>query len=455
MKILDYDDAFSLPHIVSYSMVLMVEMNIAHRFGSIYWKAANLNVESGILGDSESGTNYGKIAKAMENFKEDILPPSANRSDVGFVPNIDTGKILYGLKAITGINIEVAKQIVGNRPYPSVEDFYEKNVTNGILTDKKMITLIKSGLFDEINPDRRKIMVDFISLITPNKAKLTAVHIKKIRQDIPKKFEDALSIYDFREKIRKLPSHDEFLKEYMKLYANEAKDLVTKTFPEDYYYNDDGNFVIELKVFEKLYKKKVQSLMDWLKTEEAILAESRVRKREMWIEECLGSVSQWEMQSINFYIGNHELDSYPLDRFFNISDFSSLEEEPIVDKFRTGRNGKKWPVYRTQVLAGTVVDTIPIKGMAIVITQYGVVQVRVGKGRFQHYHKKTMIDEGSKRVCIDDTWFKRGSKLLFVGYRRNNDFYCNANNSPYEHSLMKIDGMKNDEIIIRSQKKTI
>lgn len=430
-------------------------MNIAYRFGSLYWKAANLNVESGILGDSESGTNYGKIAKAMENFKEDILPPSANRSDVGFVPNIATGKILYGLKAITGINIEVAKQIVGNRPYPSVEDFYEKNVTNGVLTDKKMITLIKSGLFDEINPDRRKIMVDFISLITPDKAKLTAVHIKKIRHDIPSEFNDILNVYDFRESIRKLPHHNDFLEKYMRDYSKHAKELTTKTFPSDYIYDKDGNFVIEMKVFEKLYRKKVEPLMEWLKTDEAIKIESRSRKREVWIAECLGSVSQWEMESINFYIGNHELDEYPLNDFFDIVGFNSLTEEPIVEKYRTGRGGKKWPVYKTHVIAGTVVDTLPIKGMAIVITQFGVVQVRVGKGRFQHYHQKIMVGEGSNRKNIDDTWFKRGTKLVFVGYRRYNDFYCNANNSAYEHSLMKIEGMSNNEIVISSKKKII
>lgn len=455
MKILDYDDAFSLPHIVSYSMILMVEMNIAYRFGSLYWKAANLNVESGIIGDSESGTNYGQIAKAMENFKEDILPPSASKSDVGFVPDINTGKILYGLKAITGFNIEVSKQIVNNRPYADIQDFYEKNVTNGLVTDKKMVTLIKSGLFDEIDPNRRQVMIDFISLITPNKKKLTAVHIKKIRNDIPQGFSECLEIYDFRESVRKLKHHNNFMDEYIKKYNKEADKLTTKTYPDSYYYDDDGNFVIELKVFEKLYKKVVEPLMEWLKSEEALDIETRLRKREFWMEECLGSLSKWEMESINFYIGDHELDEYPLENFFNVSNFEDMPLEPDVEKYRTGRGGKKWPVYKTNVIAGTVVDTIPIKGIAIVITQFGVVQVRVGKGRFQHYHKKIMVDIDGKRVNIDDTWFKRGTKLLFVGYRRHNDFYCNANNSPYEHSVMKINGVSNGEVIMQTQKKTI
>ena len=38
-------------------------------------------------------------------------------------------KILYGLKPIEGINIEMAQQIIDNRPYKDIDDFYEKNIS--------------------------------------------------------------------------------------------------------------------------------------------------------------------------------------------------------------------------------------------------------------------------------------------------------------------------------------
>ena len=445
--------AFSLPHIAGYSLILMIEMNIAYLYGSIFWKTACLTVESGILGEQERGTNYGATAKALERFKSEILPPSLSMSDVGFTPDMKQNKILYGLKPINGVNIELAKQIIDNRPYTNIEDFYEKNITNGILTERKMVTLIKSGLFDELDKDRRKLMIDYVSLINPLKEKLTLANITKMYDKIPKEFEDELFVYDFNKEIKKNKNHDGLMEDYMKIFHKDARELVTKKYPKDYYYDDDGHFIIEEKVFQKLYKKKLQKLSDWLKTEEALKIEASYRRQEFWIKNCLGSIPQWEMESISFYIKEHELDSYPLENFFNISDFSKMDEEPIVEKWRNGRGNKKWPVYKTYEIAGTVVDTLPNKGLVIAITQYGVVQVRVGKGKFQHYHKKIMQGEGKDRVCVDDSWFVRGTKLVFIGYRRNNDFFCNSSNSMFSHSVLKITGKTKDKVLLQQEKR--
>lgn len=445
--------AFSLPHIAGYSLILMIEMNIAYQFGSIFWKTACLTVESGILGEQEKGTNYGSTAKALERFKDEILPPSLSKSDVGFIPDLNNHKIVYGLKPINGVNIELAKQIINNRPYESMDDFYEKNVVNGILTDRKMVTLIKSGLFDEIDKDRRKLMINFVSKINPTKERLTLANIAKMYDKIPDGFNNEKEVYEFNKLIKQGKTHNDLMDEYLLKYHKESKKLVTKKYPEDYYYDENGDFVIEIKVFDKLYKKKMEPLSDWLKTDEAKRIEASYRREEFWIKNCLGSIPQWEMESISFYIDRHELDDYPLDKFFTISSFEDMPEEPIVEKWRNGKNGRKWPVYKTYSIAGTVVDTIPDKGLAIVITQFGVVQVRVGKGRFQYYHKKIMKGKGKDRVNIDDSWFKRGTKLVFIGYRRNNDFMCNSSNSPYEHSVLKIIKKMGDTVLMQTEKK--
>ena len=451
---LQFGYAFSLPHIVGYTMILMIEMNIALKYGSIYWKAANLNVESGIIGDSEKGSNYGKIAKAVENFKDIISPPSLSKSNIGFSPNEKDNKILYGLKPIEGINIEMAQQIIDNRPYKDIDDFYEKNVENGILTERKMVMLIKAGLFDEIDKDRRKVMIDFISKIEQPKNKLTTVHIKKIRHLIPEEFNEQLEVYDMRDKIKNEDNND-LMKEYMQKYHNKVKEYTTKMYDEDYYYDDDGNFVIEEKVFEKYYKDVCFSLLDWLKTDEATELEAKVRRQEYWLEHCSGSISRWEIESINAYLSDHELNEYNLSEYFNISDFHDMPEEPEILRYNNGRGGKKWPVYKTYEIAGTVVDNDPTKGIATMITQFGVVQVRVGKGRFQNYHRKIMVGEGKDRTNIDDTWFKRGTILVCVGYRRFNDFYCNSKNSNYQHSVMKIIGKNKGTVLIQREKKKV
>ena len=72
-------------------------------------------------------------------------------------------------------------------------------------------------------------------------------------------------------------------------------------------------------------------------------------------------------------------------------------KDPVVLKYNTGRNGKKWPIFKTYVIAGTVVDNNTIKGITTIITESGVVQVRVGKGKFQHYHQKIMVGRRKKQ----------------------------------------------------------
>lgn len=445
--------AFSGPHIASYTLILMVEMNIAYRYGSIFWKTACLTVDSGIMGELEKGTNYGATAKSLESFRSEITPPSLSRSDIGFVPDVENGKIIYGLKPISEINMTLAKEIIDNRPYSSIDDFYEKNVENGMLTDKKMVVLIKSGLFDEINKDRKKVMIDFVAKVNPPKQKLTTANIPKLLNKIPESLKEEKEIYDFNKKVKVLKKHDELMDEYFKKYRNEAKKLVTKKYPQESYFDQEGNFIIEAKVFEKLYKNKVEKLTEWLQTDEAKVIEASFRRNEYWMENCVGSLAKWEMESISFYINDHELKEYDLAQLFNISDFSQMPEEPEIIGWKSGRGGKKYRILKSHVISGTVVDKIPEKGIAIIISEFGVVQVRVGKQKFQHYHKKIMEGEGKNRKCIDDSWFKKGTKLVFVGYRNGNDFMCNNNNSPYQHSVMLIAGKNKDGVLIRSEKR--
>lgn len=448
--------AFSLPHVAGYTLILMIEMNIAKRYGAVFWKAACLTVDSGMVGDVEKGTNYGKTARALENFRDEILPPNVNSSDVGFYPDVKNNKIIYGLKPVSDINVTIAKQIIENRPYSSLNDFYEKNVTNGLLTDRKVVTLIKSGMFDDFEKDRRKLMIEYVSMINPYKEKLTMANVKKMFNKIPdEKFKKEKALYEFNTMIKEMKNHEKLKELYMNNFHSECKKLTTNKFPEDYYYDNNGNFMIEHKVFTKYYNKEMNLLKSWLQSEEALRIEASDRRQEFWRRDCLGSVEQWEMESISFYINRHELEDYPLDQFFNISNFEDMPEEPEIIGWSNGRGGKKWPKLKKYQIAGTVVDNDPNKGIATLITQFGVVQVRVGKGRFQNYHKKIMVGEGKNRVNIDDTWFKRGTKLVCIGYRRHNDFYCNAKDSGFQHTIMRINGVEDGKLLVQQEKRKV
>ena len=113
----------------------------------------------------------------------------------------------------------------------------------------------------------------------------------------------------------------------------------------------------------------------------------------------MGSVEQWEMETLVFYSENHELDYYPLERLFELSNFDELPEEPVVFGYNNWK-GRQWPKYRTATIAGVVVDKNKMKGLISVLTKSGVVTVRYTKGAFINYDKKVVEMDGKKRQCL-------------------------------------------------------
>src|SRR5699024_11086539 len=95
--------SFNLAHGTTYTLVLMVEMNIAYRFGAVYWKTACLSVNSGIYGDVFTGADYAKVSRAIGQMPGVVVNPDINRSDYGFLPDSESGRILFGLYPIVGI----------------------------------------------------------------------------------------------------------------------------------------------------------------------------------------------------------------------------------------------------------------------------------------------------------------------------------------------------------------
>lgn len=99
-----------------------------------------------------------------------VNSPSINNSGLTFTAKEKDNTILFGLAAISGINKEIAQQIINNRPYTSFQDFFRKNFYQGsLITNSKFIQLIKSGCFDEFNSDRLQVMKEYIELSTPKK----------------------------------------------------------------------------------------------------------------------------------------------------------------------------------------------------------------------------------------------------------------------------------------------
>lgn len=120
--------SFSLIHALAYSFIGMQTLYLATHFNPIYWNTACLIVNSGAIeGTDDESTDYAKIAKALGSIMNAGIKVSLadiNQSGFGFLPDIKNNQILFGLKGLLNVGDDVVEQIIENRPYKSIKDFY-------------------------------------------------------------------------------------------------------------------------------------------------------------------------------------------------------------------------------------------------------------------------------------------------------------------------------------------
>lgn len=432
-------------HIKGYSLILMIEMNICYRYGSIFWKTACLTVNAGLLGEEQSGTDYGAIAKAIGDMKGLILPPDINLSDKGFTPLERENKILFGLKPISGLGTDTLEAIIENRPYSSFDDFFNKLVSTKKISEAKGVTLIKSGVFDCFEPDRKKLMVEYVRRITPKRTKLTMVQLESMINYIDQeKYKEELEIWSFRKKIfgrNKVLMTKDIEQEFIKNYSAHVS-----------YSFEDGSLKIDEKSFDKYYKAKTETLKEWLNEQTTIDLFNKMKMQEFWRNNCLGNRESWEMETNLFYSKNHEMDFMPLNKYFSIANFEDLPSTPIPVSYKMSR-GREIPQYKIDVISGTVVDKNKTKSLISILTQNsGVVTLRIPKGSYAHYDQKVVHIDGKTKTILDDSWFNRGTHLVCVGFRREDEFVLRKTGSQFSHTLMKINGYNNEQIALQLEK---
>jgi DNA polymerase III subunit alpha len=455
--------SFSLPHIASYTLVLMIELNLAYKYGVIYWKTACLSVNSGLIGEREGNTNYGAVAKAVGDMKGTVLNPDINESDLGFTPIEKDNKILFGIKPIVGLGKDATKVLFEKRPFTSIEDFVERAVIglpdevddegelifrDPTMTPKKAVTLIKAGCFDKMYPDitRRQLMIKFVKMVTPNKTSLTMQNMPSMIKHIPMpRFKNEMALYNLRKELftkQNTMTNKEIEFELLKLTKQDLK--------FDYDFND-GKINVDRKSFDKMYKTQIEPLREWVTGPEAADIFNKSKMREFWVENCMGTVEQWEMETVSFYSDKHELDYLPLDIYFSIDNFYDLKSNDITEWKSWGK--RRFPRFNLGIIAGTVVDKNKDKHIVYLSTQFGVVPLKYHKGSFLHYDKKVVdVKNGDKKV-LDASWFTRGTKLVVVGYRRDEEFVPKVyKETPYAHTTMKIEDFTNNELRVRSEK---
>ena len=452
--------SFSIIHALAYSFIGFQTAYIATEWNPIFWDTACLVVNSGSLESDdenakEKGADYAKIAKAIGAIKEKNIEVSLiniNTSDFGFEPDEENNRILYGLKALSNVGTETIDKIKAGRPYRGIKDFMERCP----IPKLAMVNLIKAGAFDEIdedfNGDRRMIMAYYLMQNCDAKKKLTLQNFNGLIQHnlIPKDLELQVRVYNFTK----------YLKAYRKVGKYYTFDDACLTFYERFMqdYLDDlevinGITCILQTTWEKIYKKHMDAARDWLKAnhDEVLEEYNKILFKEAWDKYAEGNTSKWEMDSMCFYHGKHELADVDMNKY-GVVDFNSLPTEPEVDYFFK-RGGHQIPIYKTNRIIGTVLAKNDNKSSIILLTTTGVVTVKFTRDYYAMFKKQiSQVQADGKKKVIEKSWFKRGNKLMITGIRRDDMFIAKTYKSTNSHQLYKIDEVIGTEIKLRHER---
>lgn len=465
--------SFSVLHSFGYSLIAVQEMNLAYHYPTIFWNCANLIVDSAGIDENDEfnnliddfdpakeiteeesndeedddsemtkeekeevkkqnkTVNYGKIASAIGKMTArgiNVELPDINKSEFTFTPDLENNSIIFGIKGINRINNDLAKSIIDNRPFASLNDFLQKIKTNKIST----INLIKSGCFDKIEKKpREEIMKEYIDSISDKKQRLTLQNMAMLIREncVPQEYKKEVHIYNFNKYLKN------FKKDIYYLLDERAFTFYEKLFDLDLVSQDEnGNFRIKQNEWDKIYKKEMTGIKEELKTNPDILINLNNKLfKEVWDKYAEGSISKWEMDSVCFYSHQHELAGIDKDKYY-LTDYNSLEENPKVDKIWTTKDGKEIPIFELNRICGTVIDKNKTKNIVTLLTDTGVVQVKIYRAQFSKYDKQISVkDEATgKKTIVERSWFKRGNKLMIVGIRRGDNFIPKLyKNHPY------------------------
>ncbi len=107
--------------------------------------------------------NYSSSGYISDALQFDFQVAKLTINNIPYHDKFDKDKIYMGLKTIKGLPKELALWMIEHRPYKSVEDFILQLPAHFKKRDM-LVPLIQLGLFDEFEPNRRKIIENLDNL---------------------------------------------------------------------------------------------------------------------------------------------------------------------------------------------------------------------------------------------------------------------------------------------------
>lgn len=450
--------AFDFSHSHEYSTECLQELNLYWKYPKIYWDTAVVITQAQTEDNRENSSvsiNYGKLAGAIYKAKSNgttILPPSINRSGMTFTADETNNVILFGLAAISGINKEIAAQIIANRPYESFKDFYTKNTYEGsLITTSKFVTLIKAGCFDEFKSNRLKVLQQYVMLSTPYQTKFTMSNVPNaisLGVEIP---EYLLEPYQFYKRACSraffYSTHPNFkskkiywLDNKSELYFNQyLRNQMQEGEGKDWFIQDDKILVVD-KSIEKALKPTLLQLQDYIKSDNFVKDYNRKNYTKIYNQFAPNKdTNHWSLETCSFYSNEHELSHINYTKY-NITPFEQLPPEPrFISKHFKGR---EWKQYELSQIAGVILDRNDTKHIVTLLDFHNnIIQAKFNREIFAYYKQQiTEEQQDGKAKVVDQSWLKRGQLLILTGVRIGvTDFSVkNYKNSIFQHKVQKI-----------------
>ena len=434
--------SFSLIHALAYSFIGLQTVYLATYFNPVFWNTACLRVDAGL--DKESSSNYNKLAKAVGNIIHRGISLSLvdiNKSEYMFEPDLENNSILFSMKALANVNGDTIEEIVNNRPYNSLADFQEKVKAN----KRIMISLIKSGAFDQFNP-REKVMEEYIWTQCAPKKRITLQNFNGLmeRNLIPESLDWEKRLFVFNKALRK---NCKIIDYY--IVQDNYYDFYEQFFDVDLLEPCGSTVGIPQKTWQKLYTKGMDKARNYFKEHQQELLDKLNQSlfQEMWNKYATGSLADWEMDSLGFYYHEHPL-KYINKSAYNIVEYSSLPDNPTIDRvFKRGNS--TFTTYKTNRIIGTVIAKDDTKSCISLLTvDSGVVTVKMSRDYYARLNRQIsepQID-GTKKV-IEKSWFTRGNMLMVNGFKRSGMFFSKSYRNQKSHQVYKIIKINDDNSI--------
>ena len=481
--------AFSMNHSLPYSFVGIQTIYLATNFNPIYWNTACLIVNSGSLEDNSeeevvdiyapeaqdlsegvqfidfpdrsakirktASTDYGKVAKAIGDIQAAGIKVSLaniNKSKFGFAPDVEHNQILFGLKGMLNVGDDVVMDIIKNRPYYSPKDFLLRVKPS----KQAMVSLIKGGAFDEMM-DRKTLMAWYIWETCDKKKRLTLQNMPGLMKYnlLPEKTEQqimARRVYEFNRYLKAITKADKY--SYPGLYTLDERAIafLHELDCDDLMETDNLAWFIKVKSWDKVYQDWMNVFRNWINdNKDQILNDLNTAIfKEDWDKYASGTVSAWEMEVLCFYYHDHELKNVNRGKYGFVN-FNNLPTEPEVDRTFM-KNDKPIYIYKLHKICGTCIAKNKTKSTVTLLTPDGVVNVKFRKEYFSLFDKQISErgPDGVKHV-VEKSWFNRGSMIVVMGVRSEDNFVSKKYASSGGHQLYKIDDIDADgDLILRS-----